>query len=258
MVVDSDASATLDCATTGCALCIPGVPPLLQPLYCTCLSDSAYKCDVPDTPEDESANNPPPPTGCDTFLGAGVENPKGTDSSNQNCNFVGDGRYIDSAVEPNPFAAFSCAAKVGTGGSGTELVMEALVNAVAPAGDTATCNAGFLRDDAILVVTFITDEADDSAGTAAGWRQALIAAKGNDPDSIVMLGVFPDGDLPNATCPPATEGGEYVVSERLVEFVGSFGENGFRGSICATDYAPFFLQAVSTIDTVCDNFIPPG
>ena len=45
---------------------------------------------------------------------------------------------------------------------------------------------------------------------------------------------------------------------KLRSFVEMWGDHGFEGSVCAPDYIPFFLEAVSLIDTTCDAFIPPG
>ncbi len=196
------------------------------------------------------------PEMCEDVLGAGVVHPKGTGSSDVDCNFSSGARYIDMS-EPDISAAFSCAARVGTSSSaGTERPMEAMVNAVTPSTDAFACNEGFIRDDAILVVTFITDENDmgDSGGTVAGWKQALVAAKKGDESAIVVLGLFGDGDQPNPTC---SLNDDAEVAPWLRMFVESFGTNGIAGSVCAASYDQFFQQAVGLIDTTCDEFIPP-
>ena len=62
------------------------------------------------------------------------------------------------------------------------------------------CDAGFLRDDAILVVTFISDDilmpgVDDDASTVGSpqqWYDAVVAAKNGRPDDVVMLGIVYD------------------------------------------------------------------
>jgi hypothetical protein len=139
--------------------------------------------------------------------------------------------------------------------------MEAMVQAVTSGTEADTCNEGFLRDDAILVVTFITDEDDnvgDSAGTPAGWKQTLISAKNGDENAIVVLGLFGDNDQPGGICQDlagGTDGAE--AAPRLREFVDSFGDKGFFGSVCAPSYDEFFQEAVGLIDVTCDEFIPP-
>jgi hypothetical protein len=134
--------------------------------------------------------------------------------------------------------------------------MEAMVAAVSGVGAAGTCNYDFLRDDAILVVTYVTDEDDNAGDGSSGgvdvWRQALIDAKNGDEAAIVVLGLFGDDDLPNAQCNGGAE-----TSPRLRSFLDSWGDHGFFGSICAPDYDQFFQAAVDIIDTTCDEFTPP-
>ena len=224
MVIDTDAWVHAGCAL----LC--GFPPL--PGLCV-----GYECGVTQ------------PEQCEDVLGAGITHPKGADASNQDCNFQNGLRFMTDA-EPNLVGAFQCAARVGTGSTDDpERPMEAMVKAL-DYDDIVieTCNFNFLRDDAILVVTFITDENDDqgdgSAGTVDSWRQALIDAKNGDPEAIVMLGLYGGG-------------GCAEESPRLDQFLDSWGDKGLYGSICSNDYDAFFQQAVDTIDTTCDEFDPP-
>ena len=110
-----------------------------------------------------------------------------------------------------------------------------------------------MRDDAILVITIITDEPDDiSMGDPADWFDAVTAAKGDVPESVVVLGLLPDGDLDMPLC-----GAESVLATRLTEFLQLFPNNG-RASVCEPDYSPFFLDAVSLISEACDDFVPIG
>ena len=136
---------------------------------------------------------PPNLEPCDDELGGG----RNKDRNFQEC-FSGAERFLTESTA-NLEEQFACIAEVGTAGDGNEQIMQAMRNAVS-APLTTTCNAGFLRDDAILVVTFITDENDsngDSAGTPAGWKQALVSAKNGDENAIVVLGCRhrPDGAL---------------------------------------------------------------
>ncbi len=203
------------------------------------------------------------PEQCEDVLGAGVVDPKGTSSSGPACDFSSGGRYMDVS-EPDLAAAFACAAQVGTGSTDDpEKPMQAMVNAVAPNGPSADCNLGFLRSDAILVVTFITDEDDNqgdgSLGTPEGWKASLVAAKKGDPSALAVLGLFGDGDKPDAICPPFNPDNSTGAepSWRLRMFIDSFGERGVAGSVCAPSYEEFFKKAVGIIDTTCDGFVPP-
>lgn len=230
-----------NCNLFACLECASGLP---------CGLDPSYQCGTTT------------PMECEDVLGAGVTYPRGGGSSNQDCNFSTGARYMDSS-EPDLASAFSCAAQVGTSSTAlTEKPMEAMVQAVTPGTPAWDCNEGFIRDDAILVVTFITDENDgngDSSGTAAGWKQALVAAKNGDESAIVVLGLFGDNDQAGGICQDlvdmSTDGAE--PAPRLREFVNSFGDQGFFGSVCAPNYDDFFMEAVGLIDTTCEEFVPP-
>jgi hypothetical protein len=176
------------------------------------------------------------------------------DASHYPCG-VPDGRRFLTNSDVNLPSAFGCLAYVGTGGDAGERPMESITRAVGELSGDGQCNEGFLRDDAILVVTFITDEEDtDSAGTSAEWLNAVVDAKGGDLSSIVVLGLFGDGDLQNPVCAP--NGAQ--LAPNLVAFMDQFGDRGLRGSVCAEDYSPFFDDATAIIEQVCSDFEPPG
>jgi hypothetical protein len=120
------------------------------------------------------------------------------------------------------------------------------------------CNEGFLRKDAVLVVTVITDEEDERSDLdPPDWHSRLLAVKGNDESALVVLGLVGDVNLdeglPGGPCPRADADG----APRLQEFVGSFGERGLLGSVCAPDYTSFFSSAVDSIEGACSEFVPP-
>lgn len=224
--------------------------------------------------DDEPANEPcgilppengwmcgalPTPDACDAALGAGTDH-DGTDARNS-CGFVGGQRWFSDA-QPNPASTFECAARLYAGNS-PELTIDTMLAALGPQMNAAGgCNEGFVRDDAVLVVTFISDEEDDgdSLGAPAMWHDELVALKGGNETAVVVLGLMGDTGLPGAVCPPdsvaGSNGGEY--SPRLIDFVESFGERGVWGSVCEPDYGPFFAEAVALIDTACDTYEPEG
>ncbi len=189
------------------------------------------------------------PGRCDV-LGAGVTFPQGQDASNEDCNFSSGARYID-ASEPDLEAAFQCAATVGTGSfASNELVMASMVAAVSGADPAASCNTGFLRDEAMLAVLFVTDEAEDkgedSPGGPEGWRQSLIAAKGGRVEDLLVFGLMGGNLIGENDCnigdPPEAE-----LAPRLHEFVDSFEDQGLSGSICAPSYEPFLDEAAALV-----------
>jgi len=190
---------------------------------------------------------------CDGRLGAGTR----TSWQGQSCGIPGVQRFMQSD-QTDLEDTFSCLAKVGTLGNVDERPIEALLRATgaAPGDLDEECNAGFSRDDAILVVTIITDEEDErSDGDPESWKRALLATKRGNERAVVVLGLLGDaevpGGLPGGPCDPlyATD------SPRLRHFVEGF-ELGSLGSVCADDYSEFFAQAVSTIDTACAEFEP--
>jgi hypothetical protein len=187
---------------------------------------------------------------CAPVLGAGHRH----NQAGEECGLEGTQRYLDT-TQADLTGAFSCVAQVGTLGNPSEAPVDAMLAALAPAINAPDgCNAGFLRDDAILVVTLIGDEDDAiSSGDPETWRQALVATKAGSEDSIVFLGLI--GGDGNAAQSSACISGEVDAAPRLHQLIQGL-PFGSTGDICATDYAPFFAEAVSVIDTACQDFTP--
>ena len=192
---------------------------------------------------------------CDSKMGAGVTFPAGKDSSAQRCKVV-NGSYI-TRDDPDPVAAFDCIARVGTDG-GQDSPADAMVAAVGDPllgtnGYPPGCNQGFLRDDALLVVTIIADGYDDdSDGPAWAWVKALTMAKHGDANAYQVLVITTDVDTVPHLC------GDYIPAiNRLRTFVELLPEgHGLIGSICADTYAPFFDAAVEAVLERCDAYVP--
>ncbi len=227
---------------------------------CTC-SPSPGCCGLICSVLDTSCNGIPcgmlPNDECDRTLGAGkVFRDDGVQCLDAPPRFMTD----TSAMVSEQFA---CVAEVGISGHGNEQPMAAILAATHESmATTGACNEGFLRKDAILVVTVITDEddADKSPGDPASWYRDLVDVKNGDPKAIVMLGLIGDTGEPGGVCQPfdaeLINGAENGV--RLRQYVEKFGSHGVLGSVCSPDYAPFFSAAVAVIDLACDGFVPPG
>jgi hypothetical protein len=187
---------------------------------------------------------------CAPVLGAGHRQ----NQAGEECGIEGTQRYLDT-TQADLAGAFSCVAQVGTLGNPSEAPVDAMLASLSPAiNASGGCNAGFSRDDAILVVTLIGDEDDaTSSGDPEAWRQALIAAKGNNENSIVFLGLI--GGDGTAASSPACIASEVDAAPRLHQLIQAL-PFGTTGDICASDYAPFFAEAVSVIDTACEDFTP--
>ncbi len=210
-------------------------------------------------------------------LGCGIEGALvtrtgGADASNAVCTPFASGlRFM---TEQDDLATkFPCAAQVGTEGDGNERPMQTMITALSDAMNApGACNEGFLRDDALLVLVIITDEEDDhevdgclqqpqpgSAGDPPQWFDAVVAAKDGIESNIVVLSLV--GPKPPNACPAldkcdgGIDGAEQAT--RIIEFTEMF-TYGFVGQVCAPTYEPFFQEAISIIESACDDFVPPG
>jgi hypothetical protein len=207
----------------------------------------------------------PNANGCDELGGLVVET-GGSQSSADTCGPYAEGNNFMTEAD-DLASSFACAAQVGTSGNNYELTMEAMERAIdgSLAGPNQ-CNFGFVRDNALLVVVIITDEADgpddpdgisNPGGTSSGdpmsWYQTVVAAKADRPENAAILSLVNyEG---SAECAPY---GDTDDGKNIVEFTQMFGENGFVGGICEADYGPIFTQAVGVVETACENFVPPG
>lgn len=192
---------------------------------------------------------------CDALLGAG----RIADGSGAVCGLPGR-RWLDAA-DPDRDATFTCMASVGIEGEPQERPAQALEAAVVGLAGADACNAGFLRDDALLIVTMISDEDDSlaSLGDPDAWHAAIVAAKAGNEAAVVMLGLLGDSDLEAGLCAPfdPVDNSGSQPSTRLRAWVDSF-TYGSWVSVCEPDYGGFFDAALGSILTACDEFVPPG
>jgi hypothetical protein len=141
----------------------------------------------------------------------------------------------------------------GYTGDGPDQLMDAMTAAVGSSGEAATCNAGFLRDDAVLVVVLLEvgmdDLADTSTGTTQAWKDALVAAKGGAEDRVVVLTLSPDGADEHPLCAPASAS---TFASDLRSFTESF-THGLWSSSCLLEYPTFFRAGAELIDAACGD-----
>jgi hypothetical protein len=179
-----------------------------------------------------------------------------------NCNITGGNRYLVKE-QSDLNGTFECAANVGVDGDGYEKAMEAMVNSVNKENQAGGCNADFLREKAVLVVVFITDEDEQctetgetcSSGDPSTWKSDLVKAMGGKERNIVVLAIFGDNDLTDGICLPYDDDGNGAQPAPLLRtFVKSFAEDRIKYcSVCLEDYSQCFLDAVSVIDTTCQE-----
>jgi hypothetical protein len=188
----------------------------------------------------------PEPELCDQKLGAGRN--LGAGGPPVDCMIDGGARFMTDA-QSELSATFQCVANMGSTGNSNERPAEAMLAALGPQTAPGGCHPGFLRADAVLVLTFISDEEElGSPGTPSSWRTELLAIKGGNETAIVVLALSGDTETMGMECTP---------TPKMTEFVDYFGERGIIGSICEPDYGPFFQEAVGVIDYACENFEPP-
>jgi hypothetical protein len=136
------------------ALLPGGLPALRIGVVSTDLGAGPYES-LPscEDPEGDGAKlqSEPRVAGCNGPTGAWIEHVNGT------VNITGGGQG-DPVAQISE--AFTCIAKLGTGGCGYEYQLEAARRALDP---SMNINPGFLRAEALLVVLFVTDEDDCSA-----------------------------------------------------------------------------------------------
>ncbi len=194
-------------------------------------------------------------TTCDETFAAGLTFNAGGYAANRRCDLFGGNRYIISG-EPKLDDAIECIAKVGMSG-GDPPMGDALIAALAPdLNAEGGCNAGFLRDDALLVVVLINDT-EDTESTSWPYQQykAVVDAKGGDPNAIVVLGVIAqeleEGAPEIPGCVYNDRGDQYKMRQIVRKF-----PNHVEGDICAPSFAPFFDQAADLIGEACGKFVP--
>ena len=219
-------------AIEDCSVCTEGCDPGGAPPYCSA-AVTAY----------------------DKKIGAGVVFPTGLHASNRLCDIDSGLRYIVTG-QHNLDKVFACTAQVGIQGS--PIAGEAMVAALQPEINDPkkdyACNSGFLREDALLVVTIIQDDYDDaSLGTVEEWIEAVRAAKKYADDAFAVLVLTTDVDY-QQLCHP----NDFVPIKNRLRLLVEGVDHGFIGSICLPEYGAFFAEHVGALVDLCGSFIPPG
>ncbi|MEM6994684.1 MAG: hypothetical protein AAF721_29485, partial [Myxococcota bacterium] len=237
MAIDTDAAplgySDITCDADGCT-CNPSP----QCCFAVCDEDGPVSFLDPTECGGSACDAYVYPSGCAVQLGAG----KSEDPVFAPCG-VESGRFMTDS-QPDLVETFACTALVGAGGDGAERPIDALRAALTDETAAGGCHEGFLRDDAILVVTIITDEDDhNSAGSASAWRDAVVEAKSGTETAVVMLGLLGDSDVMGGTCSSA----EAEDASELRAFTELF-THGSWASVCEPTYDAFFAAAVAEID----------
>jgi hypothetical protein len=124
-------------------------------------------------------------------------------------------------------------------------------------------NAGFLREKALLVVVYLTDEDDASSGmTYPQMRQALLDLKGGDEKYVVvatLAGPKAGTQVINSVtgrkgCVSSVYGGIYETP-KIEGFTSLFGERGRHYNLCADDISTALTDALDRLKMSCEEII---
>jgi hypothetical protein len=175
------------------------------------------------------------------------------------CNFQGGKTWMESTSTALT-AEFKCVGDIDsstsmcTGDNDDEQPASTATIALGPMMQaTGAPNAGFLRDDALLVVVAITDEDEQPAPTDASPQQIydrLVAVKG-DVTRMVFLGIGGASSCDGAY-------GSANAATKLKATTDLFVAKG-RGlfwDLCAGTLEQGFAQALELIESACDQFDP--
>jgi hypothetical protein len=134
-----------------------------------------------------------------------------------------------------------------------EQVMSAAIAALTPPF-VGQENAGFLREDAVLVVIAVTDEDEELISgrtTAQQFYDDLVSIKGDVKD-MVLLGI--GGGVPDG-CSPGTYG-EALPAQMLYDTTQLFiaEDRGVWWDLCEGQLQDGLSEALGVIEQACDDF----
>jgi hypothetical protein len=175
-------------------------------------------------------------------LGGLVVETDGVGSSRAACGpYPGGTNYMTDLADLEE--SFPCAARVGVDGSGKEEPIAAAISAISPPlTDEGSCNAGFIRPGALLVIVLVTDEDIDLDPLFSVI--ALSEAKGDDDRNIVFVAL---ANGPDSGCDIDQD---TRIASGLADLVNLF-SHGFLAPICAPNYADVFQEAIDVATAAC-------
>lgn len=187
-------------------------------------------------------------------------NPSGIASNQHGCfrSLSMDTRVIDTtALAPaEQIQVFQNNVRVGSCGDGAEKGLDAMLQALAqtrPGG----CNEGFLRDNANLVVIFVSDENDNGSGPVDGVLDALAAYKPMSAIRAAAIVGYADGDASNCNIDQGAACGTLCDASPGVNAVGCgdfqdccFSCSYFRvGDCCSALSGRRYLRFLTELET---------
>lgn len=187
-------------------------------------------------------------------LGGLVVETNGEHSSRRACGPYAEGfNYMTDADEHDGTLdeSFRCAVKVGTEGLNSEQSVLAAISAVStPYTDVGSCNHGFMRPGALLVVVFVVNEDtvfDPEHPYIMNPLTGFISfaeAKGDRERDVVVVTL---ANGPDSGC----EGEGYGAPATQLEEMTSYFSYGFTGPVCAKDFGAVFEDAIAVVEDAC-------
>ncbi len=172
-------------------------------------------------------------------------------------------RWIEHS-DATPVETFACASQVGYSGPNDEMPL-AVMRAAFDDRISDGTNLGFLREDALLGVVFLTDEDDCSYedSVTLGFAENLCDVQMEPVANYVSVLDGLKGDrarwavavIAGETSCDSDWGGA-AEAHRLKDFVAQTGTNAVLSSICDADLASALEDALDTFDTACEGFPP--
>jgi hypothetical protein len=173
------------------------------------------------------------------------------------CNFASGQVWMHSS-DPMLAQEFQCVGNVDS----SDMLCSGDSDDEQPASAAATsmeepwlsgANAGFLRNDALLVVVAITDEDEQPipSMSAQGVHDRLVAAKGGDVRRMVFLGIAGASDCTGVY-------GTANQANRMIELSNLFiaEERGVFWDLCVGRLEDGLTQAMQVIEQACNEFPP--
>jgi len=157
---------------------------------------------------------------------------------------------------PSASDVFGANVQVGTTGSGFERGLDAAKQALSPLMLNGP-NAGFLREDAVLSLIFVSDEEDISHLGVNAYIDSFLSLKSDNArrdvfNSSALIGLDQETGLPGSCGNPADPNGGAVGSLRYFEMARQ--TLGSVGSICEDDFADVVSQMGLRISRLVDSF----
>jgi hypothetical protein len=164
-------------------------------------------------------------------------------NSSQSGKLQGSPTFLTPAT-PNIVSTFQSRVNVGTSGDATERGLGAAKAALSEPLRSGF-NAGFLRDDAVLSVLFLSDEDDQSSGTWQDYAYFFGGLKA-DPSKLHVTAIV--GDL-GTGCSGA---GTASAGDRYIYTVDAL--SGTVSSICASDFQVTLSDLGSIVAALAATF----